>query len=118
MAPLFRTCRIQSSQSYLLKRLRDVGFCYVRRFAVLPSLSGRPLVPSRLTLHVFPRLRFDMYTPYRMSARLGHTGIQTLCGLAFPFWYRDEVLIAQRSMPQIEHVLRDLFQALRSVWQL
>ncbi len=96
-------------------QLRDAGFCYVRRFAVLPSLQdARWFIPIDA-----PRVSaaaFRMYTPYRMAARLGHTGVQTLGGSA-------SILVPRRSVDSSAQHASDRTrstaissQVLRSAW--
>lgn len=88
--------------------IRDAGFPYLRRFAVLPSLdNARWFVP--LDTPAISAAAFRLYTPYRTLARLRHLGVRAVARGGLPIWYRDEVLIAERMRPPIERMLSTLF---------
>lgn len=87
--------------------LRAAGFTYVRDFAVLPSLAdARWFVP--LDSPAVSAAAFRLYSPFRPLARLKHLGVRTAARGGLPLWYRDRVLIAQRSLPPVERMLGTL----------
>ncbi|MGH2533356.1 MAG: phosphotransferase family protein [Thermomicrobiales bacterium] len=90
------------------RALQDAGFTYVRAFAVLPSLAdARWFVP--LDTPATSAAAFRLYSPFRPLARLKHLGVRTVARGGLPLWYRDRVLIAQRSLPPVERMLNSLF---------
>jgi hypothetical protein len=83
-------------------------FSHVRRFAVLPDLqSARWYVP--LDSPALSCAAFSLYSPARFSARLKVLAAKTATYLRLPIWYRDQIVIAQRTAPPIEHKLAELF---------
>jgi hypothetical protein len=91
--------------------LRTSGFDYVRRFAVLPSLANpRWFVPLDST--AVSSAAFRLYTPFQTMARLKLLGVRTVARTGLPVWYRDQFVIAQRTMPPIERVLKAVFPSI------
>jgi hypothetical protein len=89
------------------QRLRAAGFTCIRRFAVLPSLdNARWLIP--LDSGRIASAGFCLYTPFRLAARCAHRTIRAVARLGAPF-YRDQITIAQRNLPPLEHAMRALF---------
>jgi hypothetical protein len=90
------------------QQLREAGFPYVRRFAVVPNFDeARWFIP--LDAPAVSSAAFSLYTPVRRSARLKLWGARTAIRARVPLWYRDRICIAQRSWPPLEKALQALF---------
>ena len=90
------------------KKLRDAGFDYVRRFAILPSIAeARWFIP--LDTPAISSAAFSLYKPVRVSSRAKHLAVRTAARAGLHFWYRDQICIAQRAVPALELALRALF---------
>src|SRR5439155_8670896 len=84
------------------------GFAYVRRFAVLPDLkSARWFIP--LDSPAVSSAAFSLYSPARLSARLKVAAARIAAYARLPVWYRDTIVIAQRTPPPIERKMAELF---------
>lgn len=89
-------------------RLRQAGFTYVRRFAVLPSVSQpRWFIP--LDTPAISAAAFCLCAPFKAAAHVRHYGCRGAARLGLPLWYRDELCIAQRTVPLIERAIESLF---------
>src|SRR5438132_603231 len=78
------------------KQFADAGFTHVRRFAVLPNLqSARWYVP--LDTPAVSCAGFALYSPARFSARAKVLAAKVAAHLRLPIWYRDHIVIAQRT---------------------
>ena len=90
--------------------LRAAGFSHVERLAVLPGLHnarwfvplGRPAVSSAA---------FDLYTPARTSAKLKRVAARAMAYAHLPVWYRDQICVAQRTVPPLQQAMCELFQS-------
>ncbi len=90
-----------------IQALTRAGFTYIRRFAVLPNIqSPRWFVP--LDSPAVSAAAFCLYTPARMSARLKRFAVRLATRTRLPFWYRDQIWIAQRQTPPLEAKLQSL----------
>jgi hypothetical protein len=90
------------------QQLREAGFPYVRRFAVVPSFNeARWFIP--LDAPAVSSAAFALYTPVRHVARLKLWGARAAIRARVPLWYRDRICIAQRSTPPLETALQALF---------
>jgi hypothetical protein len=90
------------------QKLRDAGFAYVRRFAVVPSIhEARWFIP--LDAPAISSAAFCLYTPTRMSARVKRFAVRLATRTPLPFWYRDQIQIAQRALPPLEDTLQAFF---------
>lgn len=88
----------------------DAGLPYLRRFAVVPSLAAaRWFIP--LDTPAISAAAFQLYTPFQLSARLKQSGIRAVARSGLPFWYRDQVWIAQRDASPLELTLQTLVPA-------
>jgi hypothetical protein len=88
--------------------LRRAGFGRIQRLAVLPGLeNARWFVP--LGRSAVSSAAFDLYTPARASARLKRLGARMMAHARLPFWYRDQICIAQRSASPLESAMGHLF---------
>jgi hypothetical protein len=80
----------------------------VRRFADLPDLQTArwyiPLDAARVSC-----AGFSLYSPARFSARCKVLAAKVAAHLKLPIWYRDHIVIAQRTAPPIEHALAEQF---------
>ena len=90
------------------RALREAGFLYVRRFAVLPGASKpRWFIP--LDAPAVSAGGFCLSVPFKAAASLRYHGGRAAARLGLPGWYRDQLLIAQRSIPSVEHTIQNLF---------
>jgi hypothetical protein len=90
-------------------RLREAGFGYARRFAVVPSLQNARWFIS-LDTPAVAASSFNLYTPARLSAHIKRSVAQTAARLRLPGWYRDQIVIAQRkTLPPLEEALARVF---------
>ena len=90
------------------RRLRDAGFPYARRFAVLPN-AGNPRWFIPLDTPALAAAGFCLCAPFKRAARIKHFGARTAARLGLPVWYRDHLCIAQRETPPLEQALSRLF---------
>ena len=90
------------------QRLRNAGFGYVRRFAAVPNLQNARWFISLDTPHV-AAASFSLYTPARKSAKLKKKAAQVAARMKLPIWYRDEVVVASRTLPPLEEELARVF---------
>ncbi|HEX3355805.1 MAG TPA: phosphotransferase [Tepidisphaeraceae bacterium] len=89
-------------------QLKSAGFNYIRRFAVLPDLTtARWFVP--LDSPAVSSAGFSLYSPAKFSARLKVAAARLATHSGLSFWYRDEIVIAQRTLPPIEQKMAELF---------
>ncbi len=88
--------------------LKGLGFTYIRRFAVLPDLqTARWFVP--LDSPAVSSAGFSIYSPARFSARMKVAAARIAAHARLPIWYRDHIVIAQRTPPPIERKIASLF---------
>lgn len=88
------------------RRLQDAGFPYVRRFAVLPSMKDpRWFIPLGVPQVAEKALRIN--TPFRFVPRLKHLGVRMAARSGLSPLFRNQVIIAQRTMPPLERALAD-----------
>ena len=88
--------------------LRTAGFSGITRLAVLPSLDEpRWFIP--LGFPAVSAAAFNLYSPTRLMARLRRTAAQMAVHARLPFWYRDQILIAQRGPSPLQRRLENLF---------
>ncbi len=90
------------------KKLRDAGFAYVRRFAVLPNLKNARWLVS-IDSRAVASAGLCLYTPARVTARMKQIAVRLAAQSGLSFWYRDEIWIAQRQPPPLERTLAPLF---------
>lgn len=84
--------------------LRANGFAYVRRLAMLPSAKDlRWLIP--LDSPAISAGALHLYAAVRASARIKHALARGAARIGYPFWYRDELLVACRETPPLEENL-------------
>jgi hypothetical protein len=89
-------------------RLQSEGYAYIRRFAVLPDLkTARWFVP--LDSPALSCAGFSLYSPARLSARLKVAAARIAAYSKLPIWYRDHIVIAQRTVPPIEQKMSEIF---------
>ena len=89
-------------------RLREAGFPYVRRFAVLPGVNKpRWFIP--LDTPALSAAAFCLCAPFKAAAQVRHHGARAVARLGIPLWYRDEICIAQREAPPLEQAIQSLF---------
>jgi hypothetical protein len=97
-----------------LALLRDRGFSHIRRYAVVPGLSDpRWYIP--LDLPAVAAAAFQLYTPYRATARIKRNLVRAAARSGLPGWYRDRIVIAQRTPPPLEQVIADILPN-EAVW--
>lgn len=91
-------------------RLASEGYTYIRRFAVLPDLkTARWFVP--LDSPAVSCAGFSLYSPARFSARLKVAAARIAAYSKLPIWYRDHIVIAQRTAPPIEQKMSEIFES-------
>ena len=96
-------CRKLSDQT-----LASAGMGRIARYAVLPGWHNpRWFIPLE-NPHV-SSAGFNLYTPAKMSARLKRFAARVAVHSRLPFWYRDQLLIAQREPSPLVRALSDLF---------
>jgi len=89
------------------RALADTGFAYVRRFAVVPRVeAARWFIP--LEGRTIASAAFQLYAPFQPTARLKHLGVRAAARSGLPFWYRDQIWIAQREASPLERLLQGL----------
>lgn len=90
------------------RRLRQAGFTYVRRFALVPSAANpRWFIP--LDTPAFSAAGFCLSAPFKAAAQFRHYAGRGAARLGLPLWYRDELCIAQREVPPVERLVQSLF---------
>jgi len=88
--------------------LQAAGFANVCRFAVLPGWENpRWFIP--LASPAVCSAGFDLYTPARATARLKRLAARAAVYTRLPFWYRDQVVIAQREPSSLQRAMSELF---------
>lgn len=96
------------------RRLRDAGFAYVRRFAVLPSAKNpRWFIP--LDTPAISAAGFCLWAPFKAAARVRHQGARAAARLGVRLWYHDQLCIAQRATPTVEQAIRDALPSERPI---
>ena len=87
------------------RHLRDAGFAYVRRFAVLPALDDpRWFIPLGTPRVTEGALRIN--TPFRAAGRAKHLGARVAARLGVDVLFRHQFILAQRQVPPLERALR------------
>ena len=97
-----------NSPGVTVEGLESAGFGYVRRFAVLPSLSNARWFIS-LDSPAIAAAGFSLYTPARRSAHLKKAAAKFAARIRLPIWYRDEIILASRELPPLPRKLSELF---------
>ena len=88
--------------------LRKAGFSNICRIAVLPGWANpRWFIP--LKNPAVTSAGFDLYTPARTTARLKRLAARALVHARLPFWFRDQLVIAQRQPSPLHRAMSDLF---------
>lgn len=89
-------------------RMQAEGFTGVRRFAVAPSMEDpRLFVPLGDRKVAAAALR--LYAPQRFSAKLKHRVAWLATRTGFGWWYRDEMIVANRQGTPFDQLLRRMF---------
>lgn len=89
-------------------QLTQLGFEYVRRFAVIPNLKhARWFIP--LDNAAVASDGFALYKPSKPLSRFKHLAARLAARIHLPGWYHDQVCIAQRKAPELFTVLSRLF---------
>jgi len=97
-----------SSPGMTAQGLEAAGFAYVRRFAVMPSLTNARWFIS-LDSPAIAAAGFSLYTPARRSAHLKKAAARLAARMRLPIWYRDEIIVASRALPPMPQKLSELF---------
>ncbi|MCC7349593.1 MAG: hypothetical protein IT446_03410 [Phycisphaerales bacterium] len=88
--------------------IRQLGFEYVRRFAVIPSFKhARWFIP--LDNAAVASDGFALYKPSKPLSRFKHAAARIAARIHLPGWYHDQVCIAQRKAPELFTILSGLF---------
>lgn len=88
--------------------LGELGFEYVRRFAVIANFQhARWFIP--LDNAAVASDGFALYKPSKPLSRFKHLAARLAARIHLPGWYRDQVCIAQRQTPELFTVLSRLF---------
>lgn len=81
---------------------------YLRRFAVLPSLeNARWFIP--LDSPAVSVAAFSLYSPAKFSARMKVLAAKLATRTRLPFWYRDQVVVAQHEPPPLRRQIEALY---------
>jgi hypothetical protein len=92
--------------------LTAAGFSRICRFAVLPGWDNpRWFIPVESP--AVSSAGFNLYTPARTLARLKRVAARAAVYSRLPFWYRDQILIAQRESSPLEAAMSRLFPGCR-----
>ncbi|HEY8748826.1 MAG TPA: phosphotransferase [Tepidisphaeraceae bacterium] len=90
------------------QHLKSAGFTRIARYAVLPSWDNpRWFIP--LGSPAVSSAGFNLYTPARTSARLKRFAARVAVYSRLPYWYRDQLLIAQREPSPLHSSMLRLF---------
>jgi hypothetical protein len=94
-----------NSQGLSRAVLKQAGFAYSQRFAVVPNLAqARWFIP--LDSGAVTSAGFALYSPAKFSARMKLAAVKIAARVGFRGWYRDEVWIAGREQPPLERLVR------------
>ncbi len=85
--------------------LRDAGFSHVRRFAVLPNMEdARWFVPLESRKVASEAIR--IHSCFRPLAQAKHAAAVMAARTGATFLFRNQIIVAQRTMPPLEEALR------------
>ena len=88
--------------------IRQCGLNEIQRFAVLPDWDNpRWFIP--LDSPAISSAGFNLYTPARMSARLKRGAARAAVYTRLPIWYRDQLVVAQKTRSPLLRVMDELF---------
>ena len=90
------------------EQLRAAGMPEIARYAVIPSWDNpRWFIP--LASPSVSSAGFNLYTPAKASARLKQFAARVAVHSRLPFWYRDQLLVAQREPSPLGNAMARLF---------
>ena len=90
------------------EQFRHAGMSEIARYAVIPNWDNpRWFIP--LASPNVSSAGFNLYTPAKTSARLKRFAARVAVHSRLPFWYRDQLLIAQREPSPLGSAMTNLF---------